>query len=371
MMSERMFQAPLYIQVRWQAVRAAMKERNITGLLVSYFPDVSYLTGFEGDDSWALLTPDRVWLVSDSRYKQQIERECPWVRTVIRRKGLAEEIIRLARRAGIRTLGVQAESLTLRQHQAIAKLTRAPRLRLRPVEDMIVGFRNIKDEHEIGLIEQALAIAERSFEALKARLRVGMTENDMAGLLVYEMRRRGAANAAFDPIVAAGSNGSLPHYRPDSVKLQNNASVLVDWGAQFKGYRCDLTRMIFIGRVPGKIMEIYQVVLAAQMAAIAAIRPGRTGRQIDQIARSIIAKAGYAKAFEHSLGHGIGRDIHEQLSLSSRSKVILQPGMVLTVEPGIYLPGLGGVRIEDDVLVTPTGHRVLSHLPKDLDSARI
>ena len=264
---------------------------------------------------------------------------------------------------------MQEESLTLRQQSAIQEFTKPAGIRLKPILEVLVKLRNIKDSHEIALIEQAVTIAEHSFEALKAHLKAGQTENEIAGLLVYEMRRRGASNASFDPIIAAGANGSLPHYRPGAVKMQNNSALLVDWGALFSGYKSDLTRMIFMGDPPRKIREIYQIVLEAQEAAIAAIKPGAAGKKIDKIARDIITRAGFGKAFGHSLGHGVGRDIHEQVSLSQRSDVILKPGMVVTVEPGIYLPGIGGVRIEDDVLVTQTGCRVLSSLPKTLNSA--
>lgn len=368
-MSEAVPQPPDYILQRWHAARAELKKTKADALLVSYFPDVSWLTGFEGDDSWALLTSDRVWLVSDFRYAEQIARECPWVHAIMRKKRISEEVIKICKKQKIRALAIQEESLTLRQQAAVQEFTRPAGIRLKPVLEILVKLRNIKDNHEIALIEQAVTIAEHSFEALKAHLKAGQTENEIAGLLVYEMRRRGASNASFDPIVAAGANGSLPHYRPGAVKMQTNSAMLVDWGALFNGYRSDLTRMIFLGDPPRKIREIYQIVLEAQEAAIAGIRPGVACKKIDKIARDIITRAGFGKAFGHSLGHGVGRDIHEQLSLSQRGDGILKPGMIVTVEPGIYLPGIGGVRIEDDILVTETGCRVLSSLPKTLNSA--
>ncbi len=362
-------QTPDYLLQRRHAVQAQLKKAKADALLVTYYPDVSWLTGFEGDDSWAVFTADAVWLISDFRYAEQIARQSPWVNAIMRKHRLSEELMKICKKQKICTLAIQSESLTLRQHAAIRQLAGPAGVRLKPLSDILVQLRNIKDPHEIAIIEQAIVIAERSFEALKAHLKAGQTENEIAGLLVYEMRRRGASNASFDPIVAAGSNGSLPHYRPGGVKLHNNMALLVDWGALFNGYRSDLTRMIFMGEPPRKIREIYQIVLAAQEAAIAAIKPGASGKKIDKIARDIIAGAGYGKAFGHSLGHGIGRDIHEAVSLSQREAGILQAGMIVTVEPGIYLPGIGGVRIEDDVLVTHNGCRVLSSLPKTLNSA--
>jgi len=371
-MSQKRPQPDAFIAARVAKLRAAMVERKVPALLVTSFADVSYLTGFEGDDSFALVTPEQFVLVSDSRYEEQISRECPWVEAVIRRKGIILEVGKLLKRLRITRLGVQAESMTLRQHESLRgefKGKTAPRIV--PVADLVVALRHIKDEREIALTEQAIAIAEHGFETLKAHLKVGMTENEIASLLVHEMRKRGALNASFDTIVAAGANGSLPHYRPGAVALQNNMPLLIDWGARFAGYVSDLTRVVFFGRVPRVIEDIYGVVLEAQMAAIDAIKPGKTAREIDRVARGIIKKAGYGKQFGHGLGHGIGRDIHEAIALNATSKIKLEPGMIVTVEPGIYLPGVGGVRIEDDVLITATGCRVLSRLPKTLESARL
>jgi Xaa-Pro aminopeptidase len=190
-------------------------------------------------------------------------------------------------------------------------------------------------------------------------------------LLGFEMRRRGALNSSFDTIIGVGANGSLPHYRPGNVKLTANSPLLIDWGARYKGYCSDLTRCLFVGHVAMQMREIYKIVLEAQLAAIAAIKPGAHGKKVDKAARDLITKAGYGEKFGHGTGHGLGRDIHEAISLSKLSTTVLEPGMIITVEPGIYLPGVGGVRIEDDVLVTKTGHRVLSSLPKDLASAEI
>ncbi|HTV48606.1 MAG TPA: aminopeptidase P family protein [Phycisphaerae bacterium] len=370
-MSGQNIHPPKYIQNRCEALTAALEKQKLPALLISSYVDVSYVTGFEGDDSWVIFTPEKVWLISDSRYSEQIQRECPWVVPVIRKKGFGEELMRISRREKISLLGVQAETLTLLQFGALQRAARPARLRLKPVDNLVIELRHIKDAHEISLIEEAIVIAEQAFEIIRKAIRTGMTENDLAGLLVYEMRRRGASDASFQPIVAVGANGSLPHYRPGNVKIGHNTPLLIDWGALYRAYRSDLTRMLFLGKIPEKIREIYRIVLDAQQTAIAAVRPGLSGKKIDKIARDIIAKAGYGPAFGHSLGHGIGRDIHEQISLSPRSKVILKPGMIVTVEPGIYLPGIGGVRIEDDVLVTESGCRMLSHLPKDINSARL
>jgi Xaa-Pro aminopeptidase len=198
------------------------------------------------------------------------------------------------------------------------------------------------------------------------QLREGITEYEAAAYLRYLMVKAGAEDQAFDIMFQIGSHSSLPHGRPTDRKLRGNTNILLDWGAKRAGYHSDLTRTFFLGTIPPQLRKIHHVVLEAQQASIAKIAPGVPMSEVDAAGRNIIAKAGYGKAFGHSTGHGIGLDIHEQPSLSSRSKGVLQPGMVVTVEPGIYLPGVGGVRIEDDVLVTPEGHRVLSKLPKGL-----
>jgi Xaa-Pro aminopeptidase len=365
-----------YIAARVEKLRAAMQDARLpanASLLVTNFPDVSWLTGFEGDDSYALVTPREVVLISDTRYEEQITNEAPWVRTVIRKKGMFDEVGRQIKRHKVEKLAVQSESLTLKSETALKKTFKEAKAKVRmiPVPEIIIKLRHIKDEHEVAITEKAIAIAEQAFLTLRTKIKPGQTENDIAGLLGYEMRKGGALNSSFDSIVGAGANGSLPHYRPADVVVKPNSPLLVDWGARYRGYCSDLTRVLFIGTVVPKIREIYKIVLEAQMAAIAAIKPGVHGKKVDKAARDIIEKAGYGKQFGHGTGHGLGRDIHEAISLSRLSTTTLEPGMLITVEPGIYLPGIGGVRIEDDVLVTENGHRVLSSLPKDLASATI
>jgi Xaa-Pro aminopeptidase len=363
-----------FIAARVAKVRAALQAAKLplTALITS-FVDVSWLTGFEGDDSYVLLTPDKVLLLSDSRYEEQIGLESPWTHTVMRKKAILDEVAKQLKRLKIDTLTVQAESMTLKGQSKLLELLKksGTSVKFKPAADLCITPRNIKDDHEIAIMEEAIRIAEGAFLAIKPSLTPGITENDIAGLLGYEMRKRGALNSAFDSIIGFGPNGSLPHYRPAAAKLTANMPMLFDWGARFRGYCSDLTRSLFLGNVPAKMREIYKVVLDAQLAGIAAIKPGAHGKKVDKAARDVITKAGYGDNFGHGLGHGVGRDIHESLSLSRLSTTTLEPGMIVTVEPGIYLPGIGGVRIEDDILVTPTGHRVLSSLPKDLASASL
>jgi len=244
-------------------------------------------------------------------------------------------------------------------------------IRLIPAPPILAQMRRLKNDDELAAMSRAIRVAEDAFKATLLTIRPGQTELEMAARLEYEMKRRGASGPAFNTICAEGPNAAKPHAVPGNRKTRKGSAILFDWGARVGGYNSDLTRMVFVGSIPPKIGEIYRIALEAQQAAIAAIRPGRKMCDVDGVARKIITDAGYGKQFTHGLGHGLGLEVHEAPSLSWRSKEELVPGMVVTVEPGIYLPGIGGVRIEDDVLVTSRGHRVLTHLNKSLESAVI
>jgi Xaa-Pro aminopeptidase len=241
-----------------------------------------------------------------------------------------------------------------------------------PLENVMTNIRKVKDDNEVDLVRKSVGIAEEAFESIRSEIKPGQSENYLAGLLVFELRSRGAANSSFPVIVAAGTNSSLPHYRPGETLVQRDQPLLIDWGALYKGYCSDLTRTLMIGRVAPKIKEIYKVVYEAQQAAIKFLRPGVTTLQADRVARDIIERAGYGKEFGHGLGHGIGREIHELPTLrKTGGEEELRPGMVVTIEPGIYIPGEGGVRIEDDILITHSGCEVLSSLDRSFEGCHI
>jgi Xaa-Pro aminopeptidase len=237
---------------------------------------------------------------------------------------------------------------------------------------LVENLRLIKDKYEIARIRAAVLQAENAFAALRSKLRPEMTEKEAADELEHQFRLFGAKDAAFPTIVAVGPRAALPHATPSSRRRIGEADfVLIDWGANEGLYRSDLTRVLVTGRISPKFERIYQVVLAAQNQAIAAIRPGVVAHNVDNVARSMIAKAGFGRQFRHGLGHGLGLFVHESPRLAVKNQTVLKPGMVVTVEPGIYLPGWGGIRIEDDVLVTRTGHEVLTHVPKRLEDVVI
>ncbi|MCE9589412.1 MAG: Xaa-Pro peptidase family protein [Planctomycetes bacterium] len=354
---------------RVRALRDRLKPHGISALLVTNPNDIRYLTGFVGHDSWALvpMAGEPVTIISDNRFEEQIGREAPRAKAVMRKGSLSEAVAKLAAKTKAKRIGLQPEHVSLQQYKALSKAVGSARLK--PVTDGLIQQRAVKDAGEIADIRRALKAQQEAFRRVTRAIRPGDSEQTVAAKLEYTMRLLGADGPSFNTIIAAGANASLPHAIPGPAKVRSGGIVLIDWGAKFNGYCSDLTRVIALGRMPAKIREIYKIVLDAQLAGIAAIAPGKKLKDIDKVARDIIKKAGYGDRFGHGLGHGIGLDIHEQPSLSWRTEERLEVGQVVTVEPGIYLPGVGGVRIEDDVLVTPRGHEVLSDLPKGLESA--
>ncbi len=362
---------PSYLLNRVKQVQKRLQTTSADALLISHPPDIRYLTGFAGDDSWAVIktTGHTVRIITDSRFELQVQRESPHTRVILRQSDLGSVLEKLMDRLDINKLAIQVEHTTIGQRKRLQKKLGARRLL--DLDDSIVRIRSVKDAREIKLIRKALDIQEQAFCELLTWLKPGRTERAAAAYLEYTMQRLGADGPSFPTIIAADANAALPHAVPGQKKIGNRSMVLVDWGARYAGYCSDLTRIIAFGPMKRKLAEVYQVVLDAQMTAIRAVRPGRRLDEIDAVARKVISRAGYGEYFGHSLGHGLGLEIHELPVLSSRSRGELEPGQVVTVEPGIYLPGVGGVRIEDDVLVSDKGCTILSHLPKTLESAII
>jgi Xaa-Pro aminopeptidase len=356
--------------------RFAQAHPGVDALLVTNHKDIRYLTGFVGDDSWAIIPlktkPEKsvVTIISDRRFEEQIQREAPQANAVMRAGAISEAAAKTLDGLGMKKIGLQPDHVSLALFKSLKKAVGAGRLVETP--DGLIKQRAIKDAAEVELIKKAGKIQQAAYKQVISQIKPGkQTEAEIAALLELTMRSLGADGPSFNTIVAVGANASLPHAIPGRTRTRNNQIILIDWGARLSGYCSDMTRVIALGKMPAKMREVYAVCLEAQMAAIDAIAPGKSLKEIDAVARDIIAKAGYGNEFSHSLGHGLGLDIHEQPTLSTRSEGVLEPGHVVTVEPGIYLPGVGGVRIEDDILVTAKGREVLTHLPKDLDSATI
>lgn len=350
-----------------------MKHVGIDGLLLTHPPDLAYLTNFTGDDSIGLITQKDFFLITDFRYKEQAEIEAGWLKTTIRDGKMADSVATVVTGANLKKVGFEANFTTVGQIDALLTAFKQQKNKIAPelvpLENVLTNIRKVKDDTETDLIRKSVGIAEEAFEAFRGAIEVGQSENYLAGLLVFELRSRGATNSSFPVIVASGVNSSLPHYRPGETLIQRDQPLLIDWGALFKGYCSDLTRTLMIGRVNPKFKEIYNLVHEAQKAAIKFLRPGVTTQQADAVARDIITRGGFGNEFGHGLGHGIGREIHELPTLRrTGGEEELRPGMIVTVEPGIYLPGFGGVRIEDDVLITHSGCEVLSSLDRSFEA---
>lgn len=354
---------------RRDKLRRQIKKQGLDALLVTNFINVTYLTGFTGDDSYLLVLGEGEVVISDPRYTTQLEEECPGMEASIRPPGVGmiERIGQVAARAKVTKLGVEASSMTVGTRDEIAAAL--PKTELVSTTNLVEDLRLIKDKDEIAEIRRAVWFAERAFGILKASLRPERTEKEVADELENNIRLFGGKGCSFPSIVAVGARAALPHARPTAQKIGADDFVLVDWGANGGQYMSDLTRVLVTGKIPPKLERIYRVVLSAQEQAIAAIAPGKTCHEIDEVARTIIAKAGFAKNFGHGLGHGIGLEIHEGPRLAAGQHRKLEPGMVVTVEPGIYLPGWGGVRIEDDILVTKSGYEVLTSVSKTWEDA--
>lgn len=376
-MAKRSSTADLH-RARIKRLRAEMEVADVDQLLVTNLKDIAYLCGFMGSSAHLLVGPaGKPTLITDSRYAEASRAHKPIVKIAIRTGPILEKVAELVAEAedstGVYAVGIQSEFVTLAQDKALRAAFKkhkvSPRL-ITGTAGLVTGLRRIKDASEIALMRKAVRIQEDAFEATLDQVGPGMTELEACAVLEYEMKARGSTDPSFDTIVAAQANGSLPHYSPASNKLAQNKPLLVDWGATWHGYRSDMTRVVSFGRWPAKIREIYGIVLDAHEAAAAALRPGRTCREMDTIAREVIRKAGYGKKYRHSLGHSIGLDTHEAPGLAPLAPDDeIEPGMVFTIEPGIYLPGVGGVRIEDIYVVTQRGSRNLCSLPKDIDWA--
>lgn len=338
-----------------------------TAALLAAPHHLCYLTGFPSGDSWVLVTEEKAYFLTDFRYIEQARQtvrgaEC---RQVVR---MTEELQALAERHGVRTLLIETEYTTT---AALTRLRRGlPSLTVSDSDELdrwMSELRAVKSADEVEKILQAQALTEDGFEHILPYIRVGATEREVALELEMYMRRRGAQRVAFDFIVVSGANGSQPHGIPSDKPIASGELVTLDFGAVVDGYHSDMTRTVAVGAVSEEQRAVYETVLAAQQAALSVLRPGLSGAEGDAAARRIIEQAGYGDCFGHGTGHGVGVEIHEEPRLSPcADREVLRVGNVVTVEPGIYIAGRFGVRIEDMVLITDNGCRNLTHAPKEL-----
>jgi Xaa-Pro aminopeptidase len=360
----------------WQAATL----ESLGAVLITNPINVTYLTGFSGDSSYLILSKTKTFLVSDGRYAQQITEECPGVDAYIR--GTAEPIsdatVAQLNQLAPRGIGYESGHLTVADFEALKEGVKTAEWK--PARDRVEKLRQVKDAGEISQIREAIKIAERAFAMFRAMLRPDDTEKELTDALESYVRRAGGKETAFPPIVAVGPRAALPHAPPSLQKVKSDPLLLVDWGAQGAFYKSDLTRVLWTrnnvafsggsGPAP-ELQEVYAIVAQAQRRAIAAMRPGVSTKIVDTAARGYIADQGYGEYFNHGLGHGFGLQIHEGPFFRPNVDIPLEAGMVVTCEPGIYLPGWGGVRIEDDILITPDGPEILTQCPRELDACAL
>ncbi len=355
------------IASRQGSLRGLMRRKGVGAMLLTARPNVRYFSGFTGEDSYLLVGQRWSVLLTDSRFTEQAGKECPSIPALIRTGKMTDAIVKALAGRAVRTLGVEGAYLPLSLYERLGQALR--RVKLKALTGEVDDLRQVKDAGELSAIRKAVRAAERALLDLMAGGRtsfVGRSEQQVAAELEYRMRLRGAERPSFETIVACGAHAAMPHYRPGSTRIRPNQPVLIDWGAVVGGYCSDLTRVVFTGKIPPRLGRIYEVVRQAQEKGFAAVKAGVSCEAVDASARDYIVSQGFGEAFGHGLGHGIGLEIHEAPRLGRRATEPLRAGTVVTIEPGIYLPDVGGVRIEDDVLVTETGCKKLSSLPTEL-----
>ena len=363
-------------EARIQAIRQKLAEKNLDALMVSLAENRFYLSGFSSADiqcdeyaAHLFITREKLVLATSSIYALAARQECPGWEIFCHKEGLAKALPEIVQKHAIRSMGFEDARLTVRVHAEMAEALKKAGLStsFRPCQGMVEGLRVIKSGQEVLAMKKALDLAERAFESVLPRLACGMTEKQAAWLLESAMREAGAEGMAFPIIVAAGENAALPHAVPGDRPIQPGAPLLFDWGARLGGYCSDISRTVVLGAGRDTLFKkVFQAVSEAQEKATQAIRPGAVCKAVDAVARGHIAAMGFGQNFTHGLGHGVGLAVHEAPSVRVNVDTVLEPGMVCTVEPGIYIQGWGGVRLENMVVVTQDGAEVLNSLNEDL-----
>lgn len=349
---------------RLKTLRKALAKKDLESLLVTDILNVRYLTSFTGSFGIVIATQNEAVFITDSRYTDQASEETEGFSLELLKDGTNETIARIAKKLRIRQLGIEEHSVTYGEW--IKLCDALPDAEIVTAGNPISLQRMIKDSGEIKNIRKAAQITDAGCEHIIPLVKPGVTERELAIELESFMKSKGAEKESFDSIIASGPRSALVHGRASDRMIKPGDLVLFDFGARYNGYHADISRTIAVGKPTARQQKIYDIVLEAQKRAIDAVKPGVTGGAIDEIARDYIKSRGYEKKFGHGLGHGIGLDIHDDKVLSRKSETLLKPGMVFTVEPGIYITGWGGIRIEDDVLVTKTGCEVITKSTKTL-----
>lgn len=347
---------------RVQKCQAQLERNKLDGFLITDPINRRYMSGFTGTAGIVVITLSKAFFITDFRYREQAHQQVQDMDIIIHTGVLVEELNKLLRDEGIKHLGFEEDHLTVKNYEQFKEQLES--VTLVPVSSLIEQQRLIKDDDEIKLIKKAVQIADDTYTHMVSYIQAGMKEIEVALELEFYMRKLGASACSFDSIVASGYRSSFPHGIASQKIIEQGDMITLDFGAVYEGYCSDMTRTIAVGDPGEQLRHIYAICLQAQSLGVEQIRSGMTGKQADAISRQYIEKAGFGSDFGHSTGHGLGMEVHERPALSVRSEVILKPGMVVTVEPGIYLAGIGGVRIEDDILITDQGNEILTRSSK-------
>ncbi|WP_026689305.1 M24 family metallopeptidase [Alteribacter aurantiacus] len=348
---------------RLEKLRAKLSEQKIDGLLITSASNRLYMTGFTGSAGIALVSETGATFITDFRYTEQANEQAKGYDIVQHTGPIHEEVAKQAKNMGIKTLGFEKDHMTFGTYETYKQAIECD---LVPVSGLIEKLRMIKDEGELKIIREAVEIADAAFSHIQSYIRPGVKEIEVSNELEFFMRKRGAVSSSFDIIVASGYRSALPHGVASEKEIGRGELVTLDFGAYYKGYCSDITRTVAVGEPNDELKKIYNTVLEAQLKGMEGIKAGITGIQADALTRDYIKEKGYGEYFGHSTGHGLGLDVHEGPGLSFKSNTVLEPGMVVTVEPGIYVAGVGGTRIEDDTIVTEDGNECLSKSTKEL-----
>lgn len=351
------------MQKRVENLRKQMREEGIQGFLITSPYNLRYLTNFTGTTGWAFITLDQAYFMTDFRYTEQAEKQCVGYEIVKNVAPLPVEMARIINPLDLKNVAFEEEQVS---HALYLMLEELIDTELVGVAGMIEELREVKDDEEIATIKKACAIADAAFAHIVEFITPGKTEIEVANELDFYMRSLGATGVSFETIVASGIRSAMPHGVASGKVIEHGDFVTLDYGCYYNGYVSDMTRTISMGQPKEKLAEIYDIVLTAQLKVIDTARPGMTGIELDAVARDYITEKGYGEAFGHSTGHGIGLEIHEGPNVSRLAEKPFVAKNVITDEPGIYLPGIGGVRIEDDLLITNDGCEVLTKSPKEL-----
>lgn len=344
-------------------LREQMKSEGISSFLITSPYNLRYLTGFTGTTGLALIGLEEAFFITDFRYTEQAAKQCVGFEIVKNVGPILEVVADLVESKNIENLGFEESFVPFKQYVELEGLLEVD---LIPVSGMVEELREVKDEEEIAIVEKACEIADKAFSHILTYIKPGMTEIQVANELDFYMRSLGASSVSFETIVASGLRSAMPHGVASEKVIEQGDMITIDFGCYYNGYVSDMTRTISLGEPSDKLREIYNVVKEAQQKVLDVAKPGMTGVELDAVARDYIASKGYGEAFGHSTGHGIGLEIHEGPNVSKLAEKAFVPGNIITNEPGIYLPGIGGVRIEDDMLVTGNGIKRLTHSEKEL-----